>query len=350
MLIIFNLKNNQIMQNLEDELKDKECISCSSLEKLKALISNKNDIIILDYKDILPITVNNATAAIHSTIALYDRSISEIPALLSYQHTVYLPYDHSEEELSKALSIAENTAEEIGTINDIIVGDSPVMEALRNTIKLIIKSRTRVFHISGETGTGKNLVAKFIHASMFSKNKKSIYELCSALDGELAESRFFGHAKGAYIGATEEINGIVSFANGSSLFLDEIEDLSLPMQSKLLHLIETGEYRSIGDDKMKKSSFLFITASNINLEELVKTKRMRRDFFHRISGVTIRMPSLSEHMEDIPRLIEFEEERLGKNVTERIIDFTPFMKREWKGNVRELFSAVERYHLGMHFR
>ena len=339
--------NSQHLSRIAKDIEEAGFVPCSSLERLKAMLPKKNDVIFIDFQDYVSNTVNNALSSIHSIIALFDRGIKSIPPLLRYQHTVYLPYDYSDEELEKAIEIANATADEIGTIKDILVGDSPVMEALRNTINLIIKARTKIFHISGETGTGKNLVAKLIHGSMFSKNKKVIYESCSALDSERAESRFFGHAKGAYTGATEEVDGIVAFANGGSLFLDEIEDLSLHMQSKLLHLVETGEYRSIGDDKMKKSSFLFMTASNVDLEILVANKKMRSDFFHRIAGVTIRMPSLSEHMEDIPRLIELEEEKLGKNVTERITDFTPFMNRTWNGNVRELFNAVERYHLGI---
>lgn len=347
MRFVLYSRNSQHLSRISEDIGHDGFVPCSSIERLKAMLPKINDIIFIDFRDYLPSTVNNALSSIHSIVALYDRSIQSIPALLSYQHTIYLPYDYDDEELGKALEKAEKTANEIGTIKDTLVGDSPVMEALRNTINLIIKARTRIFHISGETGTGKNLVAKLIHGNLFSKNKKSVYESCSALDSELAESRFFGHAKGAYTGATEEVNGIISSANGGTLFLDEIEDLSLNMQSKLLHCVETGEYRSIGDDKMKKSSFLFITASNVNLETLVETKRMRMDFFHRIAGVTIRMPSLSEHMEDIPRLIELEEEKLGKSVTERITDFTPFMNRQWKGNVRELFNAVERYHLGI---
>ena len=347
MKFILYSHSNTSLSRIEEDIRNLNPIRSSSASALRSLPMDKDDIVIIDYKEMVPKTVSGILSAIHSAIALYDRSIKEIPALLSYQHTVYLPYDYSEEELAAALDKAESTAEEIGTLKDILVGDSAVMERIRKTIGLIIKSKVRIFHIAGETGTGKNLIARFVHLSLRSKSKKDIYESCSALDGELAESRFFGHAKGAYTGATEAVEGIVAIADGGTLFLDEIEDLSIGMQSKMLHLIETGEYRSIGDDRMKKSSFLFITASNVDIGTLVEEKRMRADFFHRISGITIRMPSLSEHMEDIPRLIELEEEKLGKNVTERITDFTPFMNRAWKGNVRELFNAVEMYHVGI---
>ena len=346
MKFILYSHNTQSLSRIEQDIKEVS-IPCSSLERLKAMLPKKNDIIFIDYRDIVPRTVNSALSSTNAIIALYDRGITSIPPLLAYQHTVYLPYDYTGEELDAALAMAIRIAEEIGTLKDILVGDSAKMEALRKTIGLIVKSRTRIFHIDGETGTGKNLIARYVHQSLFPKNRKSIYESCGSLDGELAESRFFGHARGAYTGASEEVSGIVSSANGGSLFLDEIEDLSIGMQTKLLHLMETGEYRSIGDDRMKKSTFMLITASNIDLEKLVEEKRMRRDFFHRIAGITIRMPSLSEHMEDIPKLIEFMEEKIGTDVKDRITDFSPFMKREWKGNVRELFTAVEMYHLGL---
>ena len=306
-----------------------------------------NDIIIIDIKDMLPGAVNAKLGSIRSVIAMYDGTCTGISRLLRYQHTVYLPYDYSLEELEEAAEAAAVTAGEIGTLKDILVGDSEIMQSLRNTIERIVRSKLHVFHLSGETGTGKNLVARFIHQSCFPKNRKSIYESCSALDGELAESRFFGHAKGAYTGATEQVEGIVSLADGGTLFLDEIEDLPLAMQSKMLHLMESGEYRSIGDDRMKKSSFMLITASNMDVRDLVAEKKIRKDFYHRISGVTIRMPSLSEHMEDIPRLIEHIEENIGISVFDRITDYSSFYDREWNGNVRELFNAVKMYHVGL---
>ena len=166
--------NSQHLSRISEDIGHDGFVPCSSIERLKAMLPKINDIIFIDFRDYLPSTVNNALSSIHSIVALYDRSIQSIPALLSYQHTIYLPYDYDDEELGKALEKAEKTANEIGTIKDTLVGDSPVMEALRNTINLIIKARTRIFHISGETGTGKNLVAKLIHGNLFSKNKKSI--------------------------------------------------------------------------------------------------------------------------------------------------------------------------------
>ncbi len=324
-----------------------EYVPCASIGKLKENASSKDDIFIFDGDEVLPKTLNAKLSRIHAKIVLYDRNSENITPLMKYQHSVYLPYDYTKEELVEALRIAEETAKKIGTLEDILVGDSEKMRTLRTAIEKTARFGAKVLHIAGESGTGKNLVASYIHQSIFPRKNKYIYETCSALDGDIAESRFFGHAKDAYTGAAEKVDGIVASADGGSLFLDEVEDLSLAMQAKLLHLMETGEFRSIGDDKMHKSSFVLITASNINLKNLVESKRMRSDFYHRISGITIKMPSLKEHKEDIPRLVEIKEEVIGINVNERITDFSTFMKNDWDGNVRELFSAVERYHVGL---
>ena len=346
MYLIFNPALSSVLERLSTD-SSLEARMHSSTERLKSALPKNDDVIIIDIADIEPSALRKRLSSPNAMIALYDPDKIDIPRLLSYQHTVYLPYDYSAEELSKAMEGAERIRDEIGTLKDLLVGDSDVMEALRRTIEKIIKTHQRIFHIAGETGTGKNLVARYIKQVCFPKSRKGVYESCCSLDGELAESRFFGHAKGAYTGATDQVDGIVSMADGGILFLDEVEDLPLKMQSKLLHLMETGEYRSIGDDRMKKSSFMLITASNIDIHSLVQEKKMRSDFYHRIEGVTVRMPSLSEHIEDIPRLIEHAEEMMEIKVTERITDYRPFINREWKGNVRELFNAVRRYHIGL---
>ena len=346
MYLIFNPALSSALERLSSEPSLGARI-CSSIERLKTALPKKDDVIIIDIADIEPSALRKRLSSPNAMIALYDPDKIKIPRLLSYQHAVYLPYDYSEDELGKAMECAERIRDEIGTLKDMLVGDSEVMEALRRTIERIIKTRQRIFHIAGETGTGKNLVAQYIRQVCLPKNRRSVYESCCALDGELAESRFFGHAKGAYTGATDQVDGIVSMADGGILFLDEIEDLPLGMQSKLLHLMETGEYRSIGDDRMKKSEFMLITASNIDMQRMVMEKKMRNDFYHRISGITLRMPSLSEHMEDIPRLIEHIEEAIGVSVQDRITDYAPFLSREWSGNVRELFNAVRMYHIGL---
>ena len=157
MRFILYSHSNTSLSRIEEDIRNLNPIRSSSASALRSLPMDKDDIVIIDYKEMVPKTVSGILSAIHSAIALYDRSIKEIPALLSYQHTVYLPYDYSEEELAAALDKAESTAEEIGTLKDILVGDSAVMERIRKTIGLIIKSKVRIFHIAGETGTGKNL-------------------------------------------------------------------------------------------------------------------------------------------------------------------------------------------------
>ena len=123
--------------------------------------------------------------------------------------------------------------------------------------------------------------------------------------------------------------------------------MSLGMQSKLLHVLETGEYRQLGKDKMLKSAFRLITASNIDLKELVRENKLRKDFYYRLSPVMIRMPSLAEHKEDIPELISHFEASIGIHPNNRILDYTSFMDYDYPGNVRELFSMIMLHHLGI---
>ena len=127
--------------------------------------------IIIDIADIEPSALRKRLSSPNAMIALYDPDKIEIPRLLSYQHAVYLPYDYSKDELGKAMECAERIRDEIGTLKDMLVGDSEVMEALRRTIERIIKTRQRIFHIAGETGTGKNLVAQYIRQVCLPKNR-----------------------------------------------------------------------------------------------------------------------------------------------------------------------------------
>ena len=188
----------------------------SSIERLKSALPKKDDVIIIDMADIEPPALRDRLSSLNAMIALYDPDKIDIPRLLSYQHTVYLPYDYSGPELGRAMEDAERIRDEIGTLKDMLVGDSEVMEALRRTIERIIKTKQRIFHISGDTGTGKNLVVQYIKQACLPKSRKSVYESCGALDGELAESRFFGHAKGAYTGATDQVDGIGKGLAGKS--------------------------------------------------------------------------------------------------------------------------------------
>lgn len=252
--------------------------------------------------------------------------------------TVFI-YDSSAFSISRALDIIEGKKKD--SLDALLVGKSRCMRNLRRRISSVSRSMTGV-HIEGETGTGKNIAARYIHDMIFSK-RKIVYENCAELGSSIAESKLFGHSRGAFSGAMDDRQGLISKANGTTLFLDEIESLSMEMQGELLHVMETGEFRKLGKDDTSLSMFFLITASNIRLENLVEAGRMRRDFFHRLSGLRITMPPLRDHMEDIPEIVRSIENDLGIPV-DNITDFSDILSYPWPGNVRELRTFVTNYH------
>ncbi len=315
------------------------CVECPTLQRLATLRCRKDDIIIahaaaLTQRDVFRTVHGHRSMIVFSQA---DEIKEHEPPYVS-GYTVFLGYDFTEDDLRNAMKKASGVSKVFGTVGERLVGSSVIMAETRRRIEKAAASRMPV-HITGETGTGKTLAAEEIHR--YSSVKEMIRESCGILSSGIAESEIFGHRKGAFSGASSDREGLIAEADGSTLFLDEVQDLSLEMQSKLLRVIETGEYRPLGSDKVRHSSFRLITASSVGLKTLVEEKRMRRDFYYRIGFMNIRMPSLSEHMEDIPELIgRFEEEN---GYEKRISDFSPFM-HDYPGNVRELYREVMVYH------
>lgn len=221
-----------------------------------------------------------------------------------------------------------------------IIGHSESIIKIKKLIKELSKTEHNIF-IYGETGTGKEIIAKAIHNTRF-PNKEMITENCSLIDGTLMDCLLFGHKKGSFTDAITDQEGLVEKANGSTLFLDEIEDLSITGQAKLLRLLESGEYRSIGNINIKYSHFALICATNIRKEELLRQNRIRKDFYHRISKIQIEIPPLRERLEDIPELTYYYEKK--QNYSSYINNFDNFFKYSWPGNVRELFYQIDRIH------
>ena len=318
--------------------------SCRSLDHLASMALSRKDTVVMDLAAGLPYDVQQATGKEISFIVFYDKEeFANIQPFLIYGNAVYIPRGSDSDDISKAIEAASDISVRIDSLEKTIIGSSGIMKKTRKRIKKAIDAGCTV-HLSGETGTGKNIAAKEIHRRSGSKSE-FIYESCGLLSSDLAESSFFGHSKGAYSGATEERDGLLAKADGNTFFLDEIEDMSLSMQSKLLHVLETGEYRQLGKDRVLKSAFRLITASNIDLDELLEEKKLRRDFYYRLSPVMIRMPSLSEHKEDIPELISHFEASIGVHPNDRILDYSSFMEYDYPGNVRELFSKIMLHHL-----
>lgn len=225
-------------------------------------------------------------------------------------------------------------------LNKVLIGSSPAIRKIKKLIQSLSKNNLNVF-IYGETGTGKDVVARAIHKIRY-PGQEMVAESCSFLNGSLTESTLFGHNKGSFTGAIDERIGLIAKANGSTLFLDEIEELSLEGQAKLLRLLENGEYRRIGDNELKYSHFSLITATNISSKILLEEKRLRKDFFHRISTIKLSIPPLRDRIEDIPALTRYYEQKKGyKNY---IKEFDKLFLHSWPGNVRELFSTIDRIH------
>lgn len=226
-----------------------------------------------------------------------------------------------------------------------VIGCSPAMQRVRKRLEMFADVSLPVL-ITGETGTGKNLFARTL-ARMAGMEKRLLSVNCASLSESLILSELFGHRRGAFTGAVQRHVGLFARANGGMLFLDEIGELPIRAQAKLLRTIETGRFRPLGAEREKKSEFRLIVATNSNLEELVAAKKFRRDLHHRLGAARIRVPTLRDRIEDIPLLATFflrefrarNEGRLPKTIASKALD--RLRSFEWPGNVRQLKNVVE---------
>ncbi|SDU62012.1 sigma-54 interaction domain-containing protein [Desulfobacula phenolica] len=226
-----------------------------------------------------------------------------------------------------------------------LVGKSPQMQFIFDMIRKTAESTAPVI-ILGESGTGKELVANAIHLSGTRKSGPFIQLNCAALNEAVLESELFGHAKGSFTGAYNNRIGRFEAANHGDFFLDEIGDIPLPIQTKLLRVLESGKFERVGDILPIKADVRIITATNKNLEELIEQKKFRQDLFFRINVIPIHLPPLRERKEDIPVLLNCFIRNLniktGKTIhglsheaMENIMDY------HWPGNIRELKNLME---------
>jgi DNA-binding NtrC family response regulator len=227
-----------------------------------------------------------------------------------------------------------------------LVGSGPAMKKLFAQIDRVAASETRVC-ILGETGTGKELVARAIHQKSPRRDAAFVTLNCAAVPAELIESELFGHEKGAFTGAAARHIGKFEQADGGTLFLDEIGDMPLAMQAKLLRVLEEGEVERVGGDKPIRVNVRVLVATHRNLEELVKQNTFRRDLFHRIFVFPVPLPPLRERPDDFPALVaHFARQVAGQNNWKEKVfssDAIAELRRyTWPGNVRELRNVVER--------
>lgn len=227
-----------------------------------------------------------------------------------------------------------------------LIGVSQQITRLKERIEKIASMNSWVL-ITGENGTGKEHVARLIHMLGKRSDKPFVEINCSAVPTELIESELFGSEKGAYTGAVKRKIGKFELADGGVLFLDEIGDMGLMMQAKLLRVLETGEFSRLGGNDIIKSDFRLISATNKDLQLEIESNRFRSDLFYRINVIPIEVPPLRKRKDDIPLLVNhFIQETVSinglqdKQVTEELMNI--FINYEWPGNVRQLKNIIER--------
>lgn len=226
-----------------------------------------------------------------------------------------------------------------------IIGKSPAMQEVYELILNAAATNANVI-VYGDSGTGKELVARAIHDMSSRSEKEFVPVNCAAIPENLLESEFFGHKKGAFTGAHADKQGYLDLADGGTLFLDEVGELGLTLQAKMLRAIEGGGYSPVGSSVNKVSDFRIIAATNRNLLEQVRKRGIREDFFYRIHVIPINVPPLRDRKEDIPLLMEHFLKHYSENgapppVPGQVLE--ALMSYDWPGNVRELQNAIQRY-------
>jgi two-component system, NtrC family, nitrogen regulation response regulator NtrX len=230
-----------------------------------------------------------------------------------------------------------------------MIGQAPVMQELNALINKVAPSNAKIL-IHGESGTGKELIARLIHARSNRTDKAFIKFNCAAIPRELIESELFGYEKGAFTGAQARKKGKLEEADKGSIFLDEIGDMELAAQAKVLRVIQEGEFERVGSNQTHHIDVRVIAATNKNLPELVKRGEFREDLFYRLNVVPIESPPLRERISDIPLLIEHFAGDLALELATRVKHFSPaalqrMQAQPYPGNVRELRNIMERIYL-----
>ena len=229
---------------------------------------------------------------------------------------------------------------------EFIIGQNPKMKEIAEQIARVASTPTTVL-VRGESGTGKELVARAIHRASHLRDKPLITVNCTALTPTLMESELFGHKRGAFTGAVADKVGLFEKADGGTIFLDEVGDMPLPMQGKLLRVLQAGESKPVGDVVTRRVRVRVIAATNRDLEKALAEGEFRQDLFYRLHAFTITLPPLRERAEDIPVLAYHFLRKAEAKVNKKVDRFSPealdLMSRyTWPGNLRELENSIER--------
>ncbi len=227
-----------------------------------------------------------------------------------------------------------------------LIGKSKAIQEAISTAKKVAPVDTTVL-LTGPTGTGKEVFAKAIHANSKRASESFLAINCSALGTDLLESELFGHKAGAFTGASKDKSGLFQEANKGTIFLDEIGELNLELQAKLLRVLEDGTFIKLGDTKETRVDVRVVAATNRNLEKEVENGNFREDLYYRLSVFSIQLPTLNERTEDIPELVDHFvaqfSAKTGKKINKAEKSFIDALKKHnWKGNIRELRNVIER--------
>jgi len=237
-------------------------------------------------------------------------------------------------------------ADRVGEDAPTVVGDSDVMKALLDTATRAADSDATVL-ITGESGTGKQVLAELVHARSPRREGPFVYVNCVALSEDLVESTLFGHEKGAFTGAVARKQGRIELAEGGTAFLDEIGDTQEPIQTKLLHFLESGQYERVGGTRTLSTDCRIVAATNRDLVQATEEKRFRSDLYYRLNVIHLAVPPLRERAEDVPLLARSFVERFAKDQKRGALEIaketlSKLRAWRWPGNVRELKNVIER--------
>ena len=285
-------------------------------------------------------TIETAVEAIQSGAFDYiskpfhrERILLTIDKVMQWQHMV-------RENLALHQALAEKSGEFF------MIGATPVMKEIFEKVRQVAPTMATVL-ITGASGTGKELVARAIHQNSLRNSKKLITVNCTAIPEQVIESELFGHVKGAFTNAWKDKRGLIEEAHEGTLFLDEIGDLRPLMQTKLLRLIQEGEYKPVGSVVTRKADLRFIAATNHDLETDIKEKRFREDLYYRLNVIHINLPPLKERKDDVPLLSHHFLKKYARINQKDVQGVSPEAKQillhqEFPGNVRELENIIER--------
>ncbi|MBL9138784.1 MAG: sigma 54-interacting transcriptional regulator [Verrucomicrobiales bacterium] len=249
----------------------------------------------------------------------------------------------------QSLSVqAEYLQAEIRALHDFgeIIGQSPALRRVLHDVEQVATTDAAVL-IQGETGTGKELFARAIHTASHRRSQPLVTVNCAAIPATLIESEFFGHEKGAFTGATSRRDGRFALADGGTIFLDEIGELPMEMQAKLLRVLQEGTFEPVGSAATRKVNVRVVAATNRDLAQEVASNRFRQDLFYRLNVFPIQLPPLRERIEDVPALAATFARRYAQRIGRAIAPLSPDDTRRlqrygWPGNVRELQNVIER--------